>query len=203
MARPLFRTTVVTHTESTGLRPASRWRRGCESRLSSPMSSDERRTRSHVDLTGPAVLLDASPVLVHPHDLIDLLREQFAAHDERVPPDGQMLALARVAAGFIRTSPVPGMSAPGGHLLVAQSFVIVALGWWTSAEHDYARIATLVDDAFHQRETPVPDPAARDMLRAIAVGLLRQRSIAPNATVAQLAIVDWLAALYLCGGESW
>jgi hypothetical protein len=167
------------------------------------MSSEQRSKHTGVDLAGPGVEVDASPVLVHPHDLVDLLRDQFDAHGERVPPDGNLDALARVAAGFLRTSPVPGMSAPGGQLLAARSFVIVALGWWTCAGGDYPRIATLLDDAFLQRETPVPEPAAREMLRAIAVGLLRQRSIAPHATVAQLAIVDWLAALYLAGSESW
>jgi hypothetical protein len=120
-----------------------------------------------------------------------------------VPPEAQLQALARVATGFLRTSPVPGMSAAGGQLLVAESFVIVALGWWTPSQNDYARVATLLDDAFHQRETPLPDSAASEMLRAITVGLLRQRSIAPHATAAQMAIVDWLAALYLAGSETW
>lgn len=140
---------------------------------------------------------------VHPDRMVTLLREQFAEQDERVPPEPQLAALARVSAGFLRTSPVPGASAPDGQRLVARSFVLGAFGWWTSDSAGDARLAAMLDDAFHQREVPLPEPAARQMLLAVAVGLLRRRGIGRRPSGPQLAMVDWLAALYLAGSADW
>lgn len=165
--------------------------------------SSERRSRSTAE---PSARDDRGPAddrTVHPDGLTRLLREQFAAQDERVPPDLQLVALARVATGFVRTSPVPGASSAEGQRVAARSFVLGACGWWTTDGTGDGRLSSLIDDAFHQREVPLPDPPARAMLIAIAVGLLRQRGIGPRAHAAQLAMVDWLAALYLAGSSDW
>jgi hypothetical protein len=164
--------------------------------------SSERSSR---DAVGPDVSDDGSARErnVHPDGLAALLREQFVAQDERVPPDPQLLALARVVTGFVRTSPVPGTSSDAGQRVAARSFVLGACGWWTDERKGQGRVASLIDDAFHQREVPLPDLPAREMLIAIAVGLLRRRGIGPRARGAQLATVDWLAALYLAGSADW
>lgn len=150
--------------------------------------------------------VDAAPdveVQAHPGALTALLQEQFVAHGERVPPPPQLAALARVAAGFVRTSPLPGASTADGQRLVARSFVLGACGWWTTDPSNQGRLPSQLDDAFHQREVPLPDPAARAMLIAIAVGLLRRGGIGRSGHRAQLAVVDWLAALYLAGSADW
>src|SRR5690606_25846204 len=105
----------------------------------------------------------------------DPVRAQFDEQGEIVPPDGHLVALARVAAGFLRTSPLRGNDTPDGQREVVASLVTVAFGWWTRDAGDYVHTAALLDDVFRQRETAVPDGAAMDMLLAVAVGLLRQR----------------------------
>lgn len=155
------------------------------------------------DLAIPGVVVDANPVDLQAADLLDLLRRQFDEQGELAPPDGHLLALARVAVGFLRTSPLPDTSSADGQRLVLRSLVATAFGWWTRDAGEYVRVAALLDDVFRQRETPVPDRAAMEMLLTVALGLLRQRRIPPHANAPQLAIADWLASLYLAGLEDW
>ena len=155
------------------------------------------------DLAMPGVVVDANPVDVQAADLLDVLRRQFDEQGELAPPDGHLLALARVAAGFLRTSPLPDTSTADGQRRALQSLVATAFGWWTRDPGEYVRVAALLDDVFRQRETAVPDRAAMEMLLTVAVGLLRQRRIPPEANAPQLAIADWLSSLYLAGLEDW
>lgn len=155
------------------------------------------------DLAIPGVVVNANPVDVHAAELVDLLRRQFDEQGELAPPDGHLVALARVAAGFLRTSPLPDASTTDGQHLVLQSLVTTAFGWWTRDPGEYVRVAALLDDVFRQRETPVPDRAAMEMLLTVAIGLLRRRGIPPHANAPQLAVADWLASLYLAGLEDW
>lgn len=147
--------------------------------------------------------MDANPVDVQAAELVDALRRQFVAQGELAPSDGHLLALARVAAGFLRTSPLPDAATGEARRLAVQAFVTAALGWWVRERGEYGRVAGLLDDVFRQRETPVPDGDAMEMLLAVAVGLLRQRRVPPHANGAQLALADWLASVYLAGLEDW
>lgn len=155
------------------------------------------------DLAIPGVVVDTNPVDVQAADLLDELRRQFVEQGELAPPDGHLLALARVAAGFLRTSPLPEASTADGQARALQSLVATAFGWWTRDSGQYVGVAALLDDVFRQRETPVPDGAAMEMLLTVAVGLLRQRRVPPHANAPQLAVADWLSALYLAGLEDW
>lgn len=155
------------------------------------------------DLDVPGMVVDAKPLEVHASSLIDALRRHFDEQGELAPPDGHLLALARVAAGFLRTSPLPDTTTEDGRRRVLQSLVAMAFGWWTRDPGDYARVAPLLDDVFRQRETSVPDGPAMEMLLTLAAGLLRQRHVPPQANAPQLAIADWLASLYLAGLDDW
>ncbi|MBM4245936.1 MAG: hypothetical protein FJ148_19385 [Deltaproteobacteria bacterium] len=156
-----------------------------------------------VDLAVLGVVVDSDPVDAEPSNLVELARSQFGEQGELVPPEGHLLALARVAAGFLRTSPVPGGAAADAQRLVVQSFVHAAFGWWRRDPGEYVRLATLLDDVFRQREIRVPDGGTMEMLLAIAVSLLRRRRVPATATSAQLAVADWLSSLYLAGLEDW
>ena len=155
------------------------------------------------DLALSGTVMETMPMDVQAANLVDTLRGQFDAQGELAPSDGHLIALARVVAGFLRTSPLADAATEDGRLLVLQSFVATAFGWWTRDHGDDARIAALLDDVFRQRETPVPDAAALDMLVTVTSGLLRRRNIPSNANAPQLAIADWLASLYLAGLDDW
>jgi hypothetical protein len=156
-----------------------------------------------VDLAHLGMMADATPIEVQAADLIEALREQFDAQGEIAPPDAHLLALGRVATGFLRTSPLAGDGTADGRRDVLRSFVATALGWWTRDHADDRGIDTLLHDVFHQRETPVPDAAAMELLVTVAAGLLRRRRIPPHAAGPRLAIADWLASLYLAGLDDW
>ena len=155
------------------------------------------------DLALSGTGMETMPIDVQAATLVDTLRGQFDAQGELAPSDGHLIALARVAAGFLRTSPLSDTATEDGTLSVLQSFVATTFGWWTRDQGDDARIAALLDDVFRQRETPVPDAAALDMLVTVTSGLLRRRNIPSNANAPQLAIADWLASLYLAGLDDW
>lgn len=165
--------------------------------------STGRTTHVAVALAIPGVVVDANPVDVRASDLIGLVRTQFDEQGEIAPPEDHLFALARVAAGFLRTSPLRGNDTAEGQRQVVGSLVTVAFGWWTRDAGEYVHTAALLDDVFRQRETAVPDGAAMEMLLAVAVGLLRQRGIPPAAKRPQLAIADWIASLYLAGLDDW
>ena len=156
-----------------------------------------------VALAIPGVVVDSDLIDVRADQLIGPLRTQFAVQGEIVPPEEHLLALARIAAGFLRTSPLQGSATAEGRRQVVEALVATALGWWTRNPGEYVRTGPLLDDVFRQRETAVPDGAAMEMLLAVAVGLLRRRRIAPQSTGPQLAIADWLASLYLAGLDDW
>lgn len=166
------------------------------------MTSD-KRSSFEIDLSAPGLLVTDDPVSVDATELLELVREEFAQQGDVIPCDEKLLALARVATGFLRTSPLLQSATPQGQIVVVQAFVATCLGWWTRDFGAYGKVAALLDDVFHQRETHVPDAATMDMLLALTVGLLRRRRIDANASVAQLAITDWLATLYLAGLEDW
>lgn len=150
----------------------------------------------------PGVYVEGDPMLVSAPDLQDLVREEFAQQGDLVPSEEQVIVLSRVVAGYLRTSPLPHLRAPEGHLLVASSFVAACLGWWTRDVGDHDRLASLLEDVFHQRESGLPGTGPMEILIALGVGLLRQRQVAPSHP-AQLAIADWIATLYLAGADDW
>ena len=156
-----------------------------------------------VDLAAPALELDARPEHADARDLLDLIRDEVALQGEVVPSEERLLVVARVVAGYLRTSPLSYAATAQGRHLAVQAFVETTLGWWTRDVGDYGRVATPLDIVFQQRETAPPDPVTTDMLLAMTVGLLRQRQIGPHATTLHLLVADWLVALYLAGHDPW
>lgn len=156
-----------------------------------------------LNLSLPEMAVDPDPFELQATELMDLLREHFDQQGELAPPDPNLLALARVATGFLRTSPLPDTASEDGRRRVLQSLVATSLGWWTRDLGDYPRVAALLDDVFRQRETAVPDGAAMEMLVTVTTGVLRQRRIPSSAKAPQLAIADWLASIYLAGLDDW
>jgi hypothetical protein len=146
--------------------------------------------------------VNTDPVLVPADDLLDLVREEFTQQGDLVPGDDQVLVLARVVAGYLRTSPLPQLLSPGGEMVVAASFVGACLGWWTRDVGDYTRLAALLDDVFHQRESGRPSGPGMEILLALGAGIMRQRHLRASQP-AQLAIADWIATLYLAGLDDW
>lgn len=156
-----------------------------------------------VEVGPPSLELAARPAHADARDLIELVRGELARHGEVVPPDEQLLVVARVVAGYLRTSPLPDGATTRVRLLAVQAFAATTFGWWTREVGDYRRVATPLEVVFHQRETPPPDAATMDMLLAMTVGLLRQRQIRPTESILHLLVADWLVALYLAGHDPW
>ncbi len=163
----------------------------------------DRKVGPAVEPAGPELGLDARPAHADARDLVDLVRDEFALQGDVVPSDAKLLVVARVAAGYLRTSPLPYAGTVQGQLMAVQSFVGTTLGWWTRELGEYSRVATPLDIVMHQRETRMPDTTTMDMLLAMTVGLLRQRQIPADATSTHLVVADWLVALYLAGHDAW
>ena len=150
----------------------------------------------------PGLVVDGDPVPISAHEVLELVREEFAHQGEVLPGDDKLVVLAQVATGYLRTCPLPESVTPQGQTICVAAFVTACLGWWTRDVGGFGRIATFLDDAFHQRETGVPPAAAMEMLLTVTTGLMRRRQVNPTHA-AQLAMADWITSLYLAGRDDW
>jgi hypothetical protein len=150
----------------------------------------------------PDLLLETDTTMISATDLLATIEKEFGQQGQ-VPPSGEkILTLARVIVGHLRTSPMPDSPSAEGQAMAVASFVAACPVWWTRDYSDYGKLAALLDDVFHQREVAVPARAAMDMLHGITAGIMRRKRL-PGTDVAQLAMADWIAALYLAGLDDW
>jgi len=147
------------------------------------------------------VFVETDPAAIRAADLVEVVRDEFQRQGEILPPAEKLLVLARVIAGYARTSPLQTAVDDLTELAVT-AFVTACPVWWTRDHCDYGKVAAFLDDALHQREVTLPTPAAMDLLHGLTIGLMRRKQM-PRTHAAQLAMADWVAALYLAGQDDW
>lgn len=152
--------------------------------------------------TAPGILVDSDLPVITAADLIEPVKEEFQRQGEVAPADEKILVLARVIAGYLRTSPRVEDDGEHGRHLAVESFVGACPGWWLRDTGDYGKVAALLDDVFHQRDVAIPPAASMDMLHGITVGIMRRKRL-PRGLAAQFAMADWVATLYLAGLDDW